>query len=215
LICDTEFQNDLEIVAYHEAGHAVVDRLLGIPLWYILMIYSEQAGKWAGQAIKGDPQFDTLWSRFNLDDDIPCADFVFHYPNYPDPYEEYKLVRGLCVIDYAGIMVEDLLYKLRGINKESDLLDENAVDIEKATQRIKQKFPPDVWEEELNNAKAHARLIVSHPVCWNMIENLALDVLSYIAQHPEPEEKIASYSRWYFPVVKIYSSFQQTLKQRG
>lgn len=64
---DIEFQNDLETVVYHEAGHAVVDRLLGIPLSYILMVYSDQAGKWAGQVVKGNPRFDTLWPRFNLE----------------------------------------------------------------------------------------------------------------------------------------------------
>jgi hypothetical protein len=212
LIDDAKSQKGLKIVAYHEVGHAVVARLLGRPLWYIQMIYSEQARKWEGRSFRDDlPKPNVIWTDFNLDVYIPYADLQFQYPNYPEPYEEYNIVRELCVVAYAGIIAEELFYKQYGIDENPEQLGENALDINEATDRIKQKFSPQEWEEELCYAKTHVRSILSNPVSWRLVENIVEDLTNHISQSTEPDEQLAFHSRWYFPVLKIYSSFRRTL----
>lgn len=83
---------DLEITIYHEAGHAIVARLLGIPINWILLIYRKKFEKWEGEHngyYDFDPSFipDGIWNNLCLDSKIPYDKLQFDYPIYPEPFD--------------------------------------------------------------------------------------------------------------------------------
>jgi hypothetical protein len=185
----TNFREDLKILAHHEVGHGVVARLLGRHVHLIEMVYVERARKWGGLTMKDElPQTNETWTKFNPDASIPYADLQFQYPHDPEPCEEYKIVRELSAIAYAGIVAEELLYKQNGIDGNPEKLEENTNDINVATNLIKQKFAPSEWERELCYAKEHARSILSKPLIRQLVENLVGDLMNYV-QGREPDQR--------------------------
>lgn len=152
--------SDLEITAYHEAGHAVVTRLPGIPINWIVLKYRKRSGKWEGEYnghFDFDPSFipDWMWDNLRLDSKIPYDELQFEYPTYPEPYQEYKRVRDRCTIDYAGLVTQKLFYKRIG-QEENPMVSEGcADDMKRAKERVEEKFlGQDVKEKELAYAES-------------------------------------------------------------
>lgn len=207
------YPDELEITAYHEAGHAVAARVLRKPIRLMKLSYSEQTRTWVGgETFKDElPTNDRNWLNRNVDRYIPYEELEYHYPRYPEPYEEYKRVRELCAIDYAGMVVEELLFTHRDVDVSLASLEQNAaIDIYYARRRI-EKFPSEGQDEELDFAKSRARAILSNGTCWNMVVNLAEKLINDIRNGRQPDEQIDFTYHWYFSFNVIYESFQQTL----
>jgi hypothetical protein len=163
LIDDTDSQPNLEIVVYHEVGHAVVAELLGKPIKYIQIIYTKRDGIWNGNT----PLLDDLSSDIN-----------FLWPIlYLVPNDDYKDVRDRCIIKFAGFVTE----KQMGID-EKIVLKGCFGDFEQANFLITENFSSEEWEEERRNAEIQAGNVLSNPIYWSRVQNISKELISAIVQ---------------------------------
>lgn len=197
--------SDLNITAYHEAGHTLVAHALGKRIGSISLKRSctDQREVWEGESLTDlDANIDMRWSFLSLDRHIPYDKLP---PQNPD--DEYKTVRDHCTVKCAGIAAE----KKIGLDVTSTLAGGSIMDIAQAKEMIKQRFSAQVWEKELLRAEAHAREILNIQTCWRMVENLAKELISAIHQGIiVPQSK--GQTDWYvFPLAFVVKSFTRTL----
>ena len=70
--------------------------------------------------------------------------------------------------------------------------DEDTQDMKEARARIMRIFPSEEWEDELRNAAAHAKEMLSHPTCWRLLENLATGLIDAILEGKKRAEQDGS-----------------------
>lgn len=207
---------DLIITAYHEVGHAIVARLLGIPNNWILLIYKKQPAMWEGEHngyYDFDPSFipDRMWDNLHLDSKIPYDELRFEYPTNPEPYQEYKKVRDRCTIDYAGLVTQRLFYKRRR-QKESPMVSEGCYeDMKRAEERIGRQFLTQDLKKELAYAESHAEKILSNEIVWRMLEDLAEFMVNAILMNQTEAEEYDLTTEYRFARRDIYQRFERTL----
>lgn len=187
---DGRTPSKLEIVAHHEAGHAVVSETLGVPFKYVRLWrqkkrvdldvyeiaaklqempynpeqlwYKKLENEWEGEAPSDDRSSDInlLWP------------VIFLVPD-----DEYKDVRITCTIKFAGLVVE----KLMGID-EKIIWKGCHYDIENARGLIEPRFPPEEQIQELLDAESRAMNILSNIVYWNRVQTIASGMISAVLQ---------------------------------
>jgi hypothetical protein len=207
---------DLVITAYHEVGHAVVARFLGIPNNWIVLKYKKQPAKWEGEHngyYDFDPSFfpDRMWDNLHLDSKIPYDELRFEYPTYPEPYQEYKKVRDRCTIDYAGLVTQRLFYKRRR-QEESPIVSEGCSDdMKRAKERLGGRFQAKDIKKELAYAENHAEKILSNEIVWRMLEDLAEYMVNAVLTNQKEAEEYDLTTEYWFARKDIYQCFERTL----
>ena len=211
-------QADLEITAYHEAGHAVIARLLGVPINWIALKYAKPQKKWVGEHnayYDYDPAFirDKPWDTLDLDSKLPTLHF--QYPTFPEPYEEYKKVRDRCTIDYAGLITQRLFYKRMG-QEENQMASEGCSDdMKRARERVEETFRGQNVQEELAYAEMRTGEILSNEMVWRILEDLAKYMIDAILQGKKEPEDHDTFLIYWFSRQDIYNSFVRLLTQRN
>lgn len=168
MVDNTESLRELEIVVHHEVGHAVVMELLGKPIKHIQIKYRKLVDDWMGNTPPLDnPSSDITspWSILRL---------------VPD--DEYKDVRDWCVIKFAGSVTERLL----GID-EKIILQGYFMDMQSANDLLRGTFSLERLENELRNAEILARNVLSNPIHWSKVLNIANGMLSAMDQGRKPQ----------------------------
>jgi len=214
LIDDVSLQ-DLRVTAFHEAGHAVVARLLGIPINWIALEYIEQYKRWNGEH---NASFDSvirdwMWDTLHLESKIPYDNLRFEYPTSPEPYQEYKKVRDRCTIDYAGLVTQRLFYKRIGQEDSPKVSEGCSNDIDRATNRVQEEFQEqEAREKELAYAESHAEKILSNEIAWRMLEDLAEYMVNAITHGQKDAEEYGLTKKYWFTCQDIYASFVSSLR---
>ena len=206
---NSSFLNELEVTVYHEAGHTVVAQVVGKRIGTISIVLSNtgQAKVLGGQA-QHDPgtSIDTKWisldmDRYILHDQLPP----------PNADDEYKYYRDNCTITCAGWVTEELLSELMGKNRSTVQSDEIFGDKRKARELL-QGFPIHEQEKEMLNAEIRAGEILRNPICWRMVENLAIEIINSILLGRKQKQRDGSRDWYVFVPMELYASFVQTLK---
>ena len=182
--------------AYHEAGHAVVARVLGKRIESILLCQTGSE-EWMGITthhpdLISDPQ----WVILNLDHYIP-----YHKLPIVIQDDKHKDEREYCTIKCAGWVAEELLEKQIGINTNPKQLGGGRLDFEQLKKSINEK--------ELLNAESRASDILSNPTCWNMVELLARMMIDSIHNGKEPQP--VRPGRYKFERKEIYDAIARSL----
>jgi hypothetical protein len=213
LIDNISLEN-LRVTAFHEAGHAVVARLLGISINWITLEYIKQYNTWNGEhnASFDSVIRDLMWDTLYLESKIPYDNLRFEYPTYPEPYEEYKKVRDRCTIDYAGLVTQRLFYKLIGQEDYSKISEGCSNDIYRATIRVQEKFQEQkTREKELTYAESRAEKILSNKLAWRMLADLAEYMVNAIIHGQKEAEKYDLTEKYWFIRQDIYTCFVSSL----
>jgi hypothetical protein len=211
---DILYLSNLKITANHEIGHAVVAKLF---TWSVerMVLYTDTEGIWGGcvneDAIR---QFDPPWMNLDLDRYLPYRELHLQYPMRIYPHIEYKNHRDYCTYKCAGIAAEILLCEQLGVCRKQTIPDEDTLDLREARARIMRIFPPERWENELCNATARAREILTHPTCRRLSENLATELISSILEGKKPAEQDGLNKVYRFGNEEIYANFAQTLRHK-
>jgi hypothetical protein len=119
--------------------------------------------------------------------------------------------------DKANLLALSYLFldeTVLGVSRKPTMPDEDTQDMKEARARIMRVFPPEEWEDELHNAAALAREILSHPTCWRLLENLATGLISAILEGKKPAEQDGSNQVHRFSDEEIYASFPQMLRDK-
>ncbi len=208
---DILYPSNLKIAAHHEAGHAVVAKLFTWPVEG-MVLSTDPAGNWGGCTYENAVrQIDPLWVNLDLDRYLPYAELHLQYPGHRYPHVEYKNHRDFCTYKGDGIAAELLLCEQLGVSRKPTMPDEDTQDMKEARARIMRIFPPEEWEDELHNAAAHAKEILSHPTCWRLLENLATELINAILEGKKRAEQDGSNLVYRFSDEEIYANFAQTL----
>lgn len=157
---------DLKIVVHHEISHAVMAELLGKPIKHVQIVYRKREGEWYGNTPLDDLSSDinSLWPIL-----------------YLVPNDEYKDIRDRCTIKFAGLVTE----RLMGVD-EKEIQSGCRMDKEHIYILLDQRFHPNEWETELLNAEIRAMNVLSNPIHWSKVQNIAKGLISAINQGKEP-----------------------------
>lgn len=196
----------LEITAHHEAGHAVVATLLGKSISSLDLLYRKREGDWIGTT--------------PTDPTDSAAQQIIPYLNgsvlpegaqlYPYSEDKYKNVRILCTIKCAGLIVE----KRMGIDVSLKEPGGSQMDIENAIHLLEnQAFSPEEQQKELCNAEICAEKLLRNPIYWDMVVNLARDLIDAVHQGRERQNSNEYINKYTFSRDKVYASFIHTLVQ--
>ena len=211
---DILYPSNLKITANHEAGHAVVAKLLTWPIEE-MVLYTDPVGNWGGCTSENVVrQIDPSWANLNLDRYLPYGELHLQYPGHIYQYIEYKNHRDFYTYKCAGIAAELLLCEQLGVSRKPTTPDEDTQDMKEARARIMRFFPSEEWENELRNAAARAKEILSHPTCWHLSENLATELINAILEGKKPAEQDGPNLVYRFSDEEIYASFAQTLGEK-
>ncbi len=197
--------SDLDITAYHEAGHTVVAHALGKRIGSICLTLSRigQTEIWEGRSTTDlTENIDTRWLFLSLDRHID-------YDKLPkqNPDDTYKIVRDQCTVKCAGIAAERKI----GLDINSTQAGGSIKDIEQAKEIIMQRFPAQERDRELSRAETHAWEILNSQTCWHMVENLAKELISAIHQGIIVPQTRGNTDWYVFPLAFVVKSFTRTL----
>jgi hypothetical protein len=142
--------------------------LLGKPIKHIQIMYRKPEDDWIGNT----PPLDNLSS--DVTSPWPILRLV--------PDDEYKDVRDCCIIKFAGSVTERLL----GID-EKIILQGYFMDMRSANYLLRETFSLERLEDELRNAEMLARNVLSNPIHWGKVLNIANGMLSAMDQGRKPE----------------------------
>ncbi len=215
---DDDSLHALRTTAFHESGHAVVARLLGVPINWIILEYIKQYNTWNGEH---NGSFDSvirdwMWDTLHLENKIPYDNLRYEYPTSDEPYQEYKKIRDRCVIDYAGPVVQRLFYKRIGQENNPKVSEGCSNDIDRATMRVQEKFQEqEAREKELAYAESYAEKILSNETVWRMIEDLAEYMVNTIIHGQKEAEEHDLTKKYWFIRQDIYACFVNSLTGNG
>jgi hypothetical protein len=190
------------------------DPLVQKPITNIIL-RTDPTEDWGGEANYNPfSGIDSAWEMLDLDRHIPYRTLSLPYPGHLYPEDKYKYVRDFCAINYAGLAAEHLLYEQLGILEKLALSEEDTFDIKQIKACIEAKFPTEEQEKEMRNAEVRARTILSNPICWRMVENLANEMTDAVLHGKEPTKREYNgilLTEYKFDTSVIYASFAQTI----
>jgi hypothetical protein len=168
-----ESQEDTpEVTAHHEAGHAVMARLLGRSVFKVSLILNEK------QSYNGS----TCWD--DKDDGVAIVpDWDRNLPYKELELEQKELKSGVALVYVAGKAAERIWYRQRGLDEAwasygsggGERNDERKLEKELKTRFLRMK-PEDLPEAKQAIEDLAVRLLEFSP-CWQAIETVAHELL--------------------------------------
>jgi hypothetical protein len=147
----------LEVVAHHEAGHAVVARVRGRDV-HGIYLRPNVKGTYNGETPYGDPTLPP-----DIDPNIPYERMCIAPPDG---------VSDTRVIMYAGKAAEILLFRQVGVSERLATL--GTKDYRQIVASLKgEKLSWEQFKERLQKLEIYALHIISWPACWSAVEEIA------------------------------------------
>jgi hypothetical protein len=176
-LSNTSQEDNPEVTAHHEAGHAVMARLLGRSVFKVYLVLNEK------QSYNGG----TCWD--DKDDGVAVVpDWDRNLPYEELGLEQKELKSGVALVYVAGKAAERIWYRQRGLDEiwagyGSGGGDRN--DEQKLEKELRTRFPR-MKPEELPKAKQAiedlAVRLLEFSTCWQAIEVVAHELLKRLGQ---------------------------------
>lgn len=173
---NTSQKDNPEVTAHHEAGHAVMARLLGRRVGKVSLVLNEK-GRYNGY---------TNWDLYE----------IFREWDWNVPYEDLKLKKeddrdGIAFIFAAGKASERIWYRQKSLDEKwasfgtgaGELNDE--WQLKKAVKGILEADPRRQLLQEMQRVEETAVRLLVFPTCWQAVEAVAHELLERLKQDRE------------------------------
>ncbi len=162
---------DITVVAYHEAGHAVMARLMGRRVHDICLLLNVQ-GTYNGQTHWGRDEFFREWDS--------------HLPYGELGLQQAEAKNGAALVIASGRAAERLWYRQYGLDEAlasfgSSRANDDEVELESELFHTYPRLTPEQLPEAKHTLEELAMRLLGAQLCWQAVEAIAQALVQGVA----------------------------------